>query len=126
MMLMSGFMIDVCYPVKASNSPLIVIQGEHNFPEGPTIAICNYYQPQWWFREGNVFTGVCLSTTGGVYAWSQVPSEGWGGWIYLVPDPLKVYLGGASIPGGVPWVGGGTYGWQAGGTHPTKMLSCII
>ena len=118
-------MIDVCYPVKASNSPLIVIQGEHNFPEGPTIAFVIITNRNGGFGKvmfSQVFVcpqrgGVCLVAS---------PIGGLGGWIYLVPDPLKVYLGGASIPGGVPWVGGGTYGWQAGGTHPTKMLSCII
>ena len=41
--------------------------------------------------EGNVFTGVCHSVHGGVYAWSQVPS---GGWVCLVPCPFWGQVGG--------------------------------
>ena len=37
-----------------------------------------FYRPQPKFGEGYVFTSVCLFTGVGGYAWSQVPSTGWG------------------------------------------------
>ena len=52
----------------------------HSFP-------WNLYRPQTKLREGNVFTGVCLSTewispwVGGGHLWYQVHSWGSGGWV---------------------------------------------
>ena len=43
-----------------------------------TILIC-YYRPPTKLREGNVFTGICLSTAGG---------GGREGWVLLVPGPF--------------------------------------
>ena len=59
--------------------------------------------------EGNIFTGVCLSTASG-------------GWVSLVPCPFqRVGISGSrSIPGGV----GMSRGWvcQGGGGYPPPIL----
>ena len=78
-------------------------------------------------REGNVFTHVCLFTKERGYPWCMDPpnpkpptSEIW--WPSLETcsnfftwGPLPVLTSG----------GRSTHGWQAGGTHPTGMLSCF-
>ena len=75
----------------------------------------NYYRPQTKLREGNVFTPVCHSVQGGVY-----PSMQWAKWgcVTGVCNQGGVGPGGCTTP--TPT------GQQAGGTHPTGMLSCFI
>ena len=78
--------------------------------------------------QGNMFTGVCLST-GGCLVWG-VPGLGdaWSGGCLVggVPGPGGAWLGGVPGPGG----GGGLHQmppWTAtaaGGTHLTGMHSC--
>ena len=110
----------------------------------------NFHRPPTKLQEGNVFTGVCLST-GGVYARSQVlsgvlclvPGPFWG-WVLLVPGPFWGWV--SLIPGpfwGIPGrgrhtIGGGcfedpppfyplrelTSSDGQSGTYPTGMHSC--
>ena len=69
--------------------------------EGRVIPVAlTVLQEMTFYRDGNVFTGVCLST--GV------------GWLGTHPPPVHG-----------TWVTTG-YGRQVGGTHPTGMLSCFI
>ena len=101
-------------------------------------------------REGNVFTGVCLSTgegivslvpcpfrDGGGYVWGWVcPGVGMsggigaqeGGYVQGVGTPLEMGPQRWVCPGvnhpSQTWDTMG-YGRQAGGTHPTGMLSCV-
>ena len=91
--------------------------------------------------QGDMFTGVCLSTGGCLVPW------GWGAWSRGVPAPgglvprgacsRGVWSGGVPGPGEVPAWGGGLV-WEgclvetprtataAGGTHPTGMHSCLV
>ena len=69
-------------------------------------------------REGNVFTGVCVSTVGG------------GGHIPWDHTPRSVHP--VTVPPGnhnplllTPSDSHHTYSWQADGTHPTGMYSCF-
>ena len=87
------------------------------------------YRPQKKFREGNVFTGVFLSTwerPGGDYVSSddhQVSLVGV--WVYLGGKGGEYILG----DGWISQVLGGhqnTYCWQAVGMHTTGMLSCLV
>ena len=82
----------------------------------------NYYQPQWSCDQGNVFTGVCLSTGGG-------------GCLPQCMLGCQIPLDQADPPGSgrPPWTrqtlpppGKQTpaYGLRAAGTHPTGMHSC--
>ena len=93
--------------------------------------------------EGNVFTGVCLSTGGGMHGWGTCVAEGhaWQG----------VCMVGACMPGGMhgrgcawqrgvhgggicdrrhSWLGvcgvAGEMATAVGGTHPTGMHSCLL
>ena len=90
--------------------------------------------PQTKLREGNVFTGICLSMGEGGYLWSQIcPGVRW---VSLVPGPFQgaggegwVCLRYARVGWNPPPPGNGTwditgYSRQAGVTHPTGMLSC--
>ena len=87
-------------------------------------------------REGNVFTGVCLSRVGG-YIWSHVLSGGEGGylWYQVLLRGMGMSRGwlclgvgmSMGMSGGYPTtLGHGSmgYSWQVGGKHPTGMVSC--
>ena len=106
----------------------------------------NFYRPPTKLPEGNVFTSVCLSP-GGIGWASLVPGPFF--WEASIPGPRSLpggeYAGGRWVPRGeysgdeYP-TGVGTqpllltpsgshqnmYGWRAGGTHPTGMLSCLV
>ena len=99
------------------------------------MVLCNYCRPQTKLREGNVFTGVCLSTgrrsghlsshiLSGGYLWYQVPL--WG----VCPGGGYNQGMGWVCPGWVPPTPGTRtldttrYGRQAGGTYPNGLLSC--
>ena len=117
----------------------------HNL--GLLDVICSYYPPM-KLREGNVFTGDCLSTEGGGSGTRSLPG---GEWVCLVPGPFLGGVGmfrvcgnvqGCSMSGevgiskGRGYVQRGThpllrpsgdnhmYGQHVGSTHPTGMLSC--
>ena len=73
------------------------------------LLIVNFYHPPAKMLEGNVFTGVCLSTGCGWYAWSQVPSgegypwhqvpsRGSGRWVYQEQG-----MEGGYTTGGLTW-----------------------
>ena len=74
--------------------------------------------------EGNVFTGVCLSTGGGMHGRKGV----WRGGAYVA--------WGAYVAGGHAWQGAcvvaggvcmaGETATAAGGTHPTGIHSCFV
>ena len=101
-----------------------------------------FYHQQTKFREGNIFTGVCLSGGGvGTLHASWDRSHG-----RLPPSPPQTSDRGITPPPKAPDLGtspqtsdlgtyplpvvtssGGhrkTYGWQVDGTHPIRMLSC--
>ena len=60
------------------------------------------FRPQTKLRQGNVFTGVCLFTGGGISGpWYQVPSGGWVSRRWVCPGDGYVQ-GGWACPGG--WV----------------------
>ena len=95
---------------------------------------CNLdnYRPWTKLREGNVFTGVCLFRGG-----REVPCDHYPWYIghkYLSPLLVTWHLvaitgdTGTYPPRHGIWVlpppPASTYGWQAGGTHPTGMLCC--
>ena len=110
---------------------------------------CNFYHPPTKFREGNVFIGVCNSVHGEVvsgYAWYQVPLGGWGwvykregykGWVYwghTMGWELRVgiprrrvkqrgWMGMTWYTHSPPWCWHLVMASEAGGTHPTGMLS---
>ena len=106
-----------------------------------------FYRPQRSCGQGNVFTGVCLSTMGeGVClsaCWDAIPPLDGGTppgtrqtshprpWIENLPPPRtrQTPLDGEPPPGpGRPPPGKQTpaYGLQAAGTHPTGMHSCYF
>ena len=79
--------------------------------------------------QGNMFTGVCLSTRGGAWSGGLVPGgclvpgvPGPGGG-YLLPRGALSWGGICSrgVPGGAPRTA-----TAAGGTHPTGMHSCFV
>ena len=97
----------------------------------------DYYHTLTKLRGGNVFKGICHSVGGlvshvpcawrgrGGYPRSHVPCPGG-------PHPIPLLL----TSGGHHWKPVQTYsleeiphplqyGWQAGGTHPTRMFSCF-
>ena len=92
-----------------------------------------YYHPQTKLWEGNVFTGVCPSFYSAGVMVHHIhyvighPSP----WTWELGPTLSINLltWGPTPPSQRYWhlvVATKTYGWQAGGTHPTGMLSCFI
>ena len=81
------------------------------------------YRPQTRLGEGNVFTGVCQSLCppggGGGEGYVHHMHHGIGRVPPMPPDIRPGHL----PPPPSPWHLM-AYGWQAGGTHPTAMLSC--
>ena len=85
------------------------------------------YLPQQKLREGNVFTGVCLSTDGGC-----IPACNWA-WGDVCPGACLI---GGCLPEGDVYQGVSAYGvyhtpWadtpnEADGWHPTRMHSCLL
>ena len=89
-----------------------------------SYAQCNYRPPA-KSEEGNVCTGVCQSVhgEGGIYGHVLSGTRsllGGGGYVRGLWD---LRGGGYSPPRTSDTMG---YGRQAGGTHPTGMLSCYI
>ena len=89
-----------------------------NTPKLGKVIACNYCPQQRSLGQGNMFTGVCLSTGGCLLR--GVPAHG-------VPAPW-----GVPAPGGVGSCSGGgclvetpQTATAAGGTYPTGMHSCI-
>ena len=81
------------------------------------------YRPSTKLQEGNVFMGVWLYT-GGIFCSMFFP---WG-WVSLVSGPFREVCPGRWVltPTGtwdLEYYGNGQ---QAGGTHPTGMLSCFV
>ena len=87
------------------------------------IVVHNYYQPQRSCGQGNVFTGVCLSTGGG----GCLPQCMLG---YQIPlGPGRHPPGTRQTPPGPgrpPGKQTAAYGLRAAGTHPTGMHSCFL
>ena len=114
----------------------------------------NYYHLPTMLREGNVFTGVCYVTTthdaldlivqppSKHGTWgprkSRLPLQTWDIWTLrtplvtsvqtysldlTVPDPYLPNLPPPVLTSVGHW---SMYSWQAGGTHPTGILSCSI
>ena len=81
----------------------------------------NFYRPQRSCGQGNVFTGVCLSTRGeGVClsaCWDAIPPSGPG----RPPPRMENTPPGWRTPPGKQTP---AYGLRAAGTHPTGMHSC--
>ena len=117
----------------------------------PTIRSTNVrkylYHPQMKFGEGNVFTGVCLPgyvtsnkswdrSHGRIpqlsrhQSWGPNPSPTSDVWWWSLKTCSNLFMWGPTPPPGVTSSGGNwnwsTYGFQAGGMHPTGMLSCYI
>ena len=97
------------------------------FDKMVNLEVCmHFYRPQKQFREGNVFTGVCQSFTAGGGA--VVPSYHTHLGLYPLEQypqnhtPRTVPLGDRTH-GTIPTPPGTT---EAGGTHPTGMLSCCL
>ena len=101
------------------------IELRHNLLKGFNCG--HFYRPKRSFGQGNIFTGVCLSTGGVPFFWGclfwGVPF--WGG-AFLGGVP---FLGGAFFWGGA-FFGRGVpppeYGQRSAGTHPTGMHSCVL
>ena len=101
---------------------------------------CYFYRPQRSCGQGNVFTGVCLSTRGGGClpqcmlgchtppGTRQTPPD-------REPPPMENPPGWRAPPrwrtttppdGGPPGKQTPAYGLRAAGTHPTGMHSCLL
>ena len=119
-------------PVQPIHSHRNIRQHENNVIGERLVVIywhC-YYRPQRSCGQGNVFTGVCLSTGGGVClsaCWDAIPLPpdgepplGWRTppWMENHPPPWD----GEPPPPGKQTP---AYGLRAAGTHPTGMHSCI-
>ena len=89
----------------------------------------DFYRPKRSFGQGNIFTGVCLSTGGGcllqIFGGSPNFRGGvffWGG--YFLGGFLQIFLGGSS-----KFSGGGSppeYSQRSASSHPTGMHSCSL
>ena len=95
-------------------------------------ASCSCYRPQRSCGQGNVFTGVCLSTGGeGVclsVCWDAIPPLDGGTPQVETPPDGEHPPGWRTPPDGEPPPPGKqtpAYGLRAAGTHPTGMHSCF-
>ena len=145
----SGEKVSLGVTVLLALTVFLLMVAESTPPQSDSIPLMgtynDIYRPQTKFREGNVFRGVCRSFCSGEGGspCDHYPDMGPGylhppgheAWVLTHPPlltsgghywrpvqtfHLRTYPPVLTSSGGQQ----NTYSWQAGGTHPTEMLSC--